>query len=90
MIYGIALCTYEADGQYNWSLLDGQIFRSRDEAIEHGRRYAEDRNWNGMTTFEDSYSWNWRREDNAGEMDDLCLVADEDRAGVVREIRQLG
>lgn len=90
MVYGIALCTYSDDGLYRWSLLDGRIFQSRDDAVEHARQYTEDRNWNGNVTFSDDHNWNWRREDNDGEMDDLCLVDGEDRAGIVREIRNFG
>ena len=90
MVYGIALCTYSDDGLYRWSLLDGRDFQSHEEAIEYARQYTEDRNWNGIVTFSDEENWNWRREDNDGEMDDLCLVCANSNAGLVQVIRHFG
>lgn len=90
MVYGIALCTYSKDGLYSWSLLDEETFRSRGEAIGNAREFANDNGWKGSTTYSDSDGWNWRREDNDGEMDDLCLVAGKDLVGLMQAIRQLG
>lgn len=90
MTYGIALCTSDVTGLYSWSLLDGQTFQSQDEAIEYARQYVEDSNWNGVVTFADAYSWNFRRQENSGEMDDLCLVSGKDFHDIIGEINRMG
>lgn len=90
MTYGIALCTSDATGLYSWSLLDEQTFQLQDEAIEYARQYTEDSNWNGVVTFADNYSWNFRREENYSEMDDLCLVSGKDFHDIMGEIRRMG
>lgn len=90
MIYGIALCSYAKDGLYSWSLLDDLIFQSKDDAVEHASQHIRNNLWEGNKTYEDEDSWNWRREENDGEMDDLCLLTGDDRAGIIRQVRNLG
>lgn len=90
MVYGIALCTYTPDGLYSWSLLGDQVFNKYEEAKEFGSQHIREKGWLGYTTFQDEDSWNWRRQENDGEMDDLCMVCAENREDVLLYMRHLG